>query len=128
MMICFFFSSRRRHTRYWRDWSSDVCSSDLGEILIRYGKAKKENEVLKLQNKVQEQQIQELQPKASYYDLVLQCKGLLSISVIAKDYGKSGQWLNEKLHELGIQYKQGYIWLLYQKYADKGYTQTRSEE
>src|SRR5476651_1736803 len=28
--IIFFFSSRRRHTRYWRDWSSDVCSSDLG--------------------------------------------------------------------------------------------------
>src|SRR3712207_2394517 len=27
----FFFSSRRRHTRYWRDWSSDVCSSDLNE-------------------------------------------------------------------------------------------------
>src|SRR5215203_7483037 len=25
----FFFSSRRRHTSYWRDWSSDVCSSDL---------------------------------------------------------------------------------------------------
>src|SRR3712207_7206218 len=30
--IAFFFSSRRRHTRYWRDWSSDVCSSDLGEV------------------------------------------------------------------------------------------------
>src|SRR3712207_5919908 len=29
MKIIFFFSSRRRHTRYWRDWSSDVCSSDL---------------------------------------------------------------------------------------------------
>src|SRR5476651_1650472 len=28
-MVSFFFSSRRRHTRYWRDWSSDVCSSDL---------------------------------------------------------------------------------------------------
>src|SRR3712207_7545488 len=28
-MYFFFFSSRRRHTRYWRDWSSDVCSSDL---------------------------------------------------------------------------------------------------
>src|SRR3712207_8754638 len=27
--LLFFFSSRRRHTRYWRDWSSDVCSSDL---------------------------------------------------------------------------------------------------
>src|SRR3712207_7025655 len=33
--ICcfFFFSSRRRHTRYWRDWSSDVCSSDLGAVV-----------------------------------------------------------------------------------------------
>src|SRR3712207_8393110 len=29
----FFFSSRRRHTRYWRDWSSDVCSSDLVSCL-----------------------------------------------------------------------------------------------
>src|SRR3712207_3259589 len=29
MSFFFFFSSRRRHTRYWRDWSSDVCSSDL---------------------------------------------------------------------------------------------------
>src|SRR5258707_8714089 len=36
----FFFSSRRRHTRYWRDWSSDVCSSDLtcanGKIAVEY--------------------------------------------------------------------------------------------
>src|SRR5690625_1435362 len=29
MSVCFFFSSRRRHTRWPRDWSSDVCSSDL---------------------------------------------------------------------------------------------------
>src|SRR3712207_8626846 len=29
VLVFFFFSSRRRHTRYWRDWSSDVCSSDL---------------------------------------------------------------------------------------------------
>src|SRR3712207_3261311 len=33
----FFFSSRRRHTRYWRDWSSDVCSSDLDALLWRVG-------------------------------------------------------------------------------------------
>src|ERR1035437_2222670 len=35
-VFCFFFSSRRRHTRYWRDWSSDVCSSDLrAEKMLR---------------------------------------------------------------------------------------------
>src|SRR5215217_2129186 len=32
--FCFFFSSRRRHTRYWRDWSSDVCSSDLTDVVM----------------------------------------------------------------------------------------------
>src|SRR3712207_2792428 len=31
-LFFFFFSSRRRHTRYWRDWSSDVCSSDLDNV------------------------------------------------------------------------------------------------
>src|SRR6266542_4841739 len=31
-MIFFFFSSRRRHTRCYRDWSSDVCSSDLERV------------------------------------------------------------------------------------------------
>src|SRR5438445_4694329 len=30
--LSFFFSSRRRHTRYWRDWSSHVCSSDLSGV------------------------------------------------------------------------------------------------
>lgn len=84
-------------------------------------------EKLELENKVKTQQIAELQPKGTYYDLVLQCKGLLSITVIAKDYGESGQWLNNKLHELGVQYKQGNIWLLYQKYADKGYTKTKTQ-
>src|SRR3712207_4684641 len=32
--VFFFFSSRRRHTRYWRDWSSDVCSSDLNHFML----------------------------------------------------------------------------------------------
>src|SRR5215203_5697798 len=36
-MFFFFFSSRRRHTRYWRDWSSDVCSSDLEDLGLLRG-------------------------------------------------------------------------------------------
>src|SRR5438445_9054077 len=34
IFLFFFFSSRRRHTRYWRDWSSDVCSSDLDLLAL----------------------------------------------------------------------------------------------
>lgn len=75
---------------------------------------------------VQEQQISELKPKASYYDVVLNCPGLLAVSVIAKDYGKSAKWLNAYLHKKGIQYKQGKTWLLYQKYAECGYTCTKT--
>lgn len=75
---------------------------------------------------VQEQQISELKPKASYYDVVLNCKDLMSATEIAKDYGKSARWLNDLLHNHGIQFKQGGIWLLYQKYAEKGYTSTKT--
>ena len=75
---------------------------------------------------VKDQQIAELQPKASYYDIVLACKDLISTSVIAKDYGKSAIWLNNYLHEKGVEYKQGKLWLLYQKYAEMGYTNTKT--
>src|SRR5260370_19474890 len=36
MSFCFFFSSRRRHTRFKCDWSSDVCSSDLAAAPVAY--------------------------------------------------------------------------------------------
>lgn len=75
---------------------------------------------------VQSQQIAELQPKATYYDVVLQCEDLISITAIAKDYGKSARWMNNYLHEKGVQYRQGDIWLLYQTYAEIGYTSTKT--
>lgn len=71
--------------------------------------------------------IQELQPKATYYDLILQSESLVAISVIAKDYGMSARKLNDLLHELKVQFKQGSTWLLYQKYASKGYTQSKTQ-
>ena len=84
--------------------------------------------VLETENALQKQQIAELQPKGSYYDLVLNCKDLISTTEIAKDYGKSARWLNELLHELKVQFKQGNkIWILYQKYAEKGYTSTKTQ-
>lgn len=82
---------------------------------------------LETQVGVKDQQIAELQPKAGYYDLVLQCKDAMAISKIAKDFGLSAVALNKILHDAGVQYKQGDVWLLYQKYAGKGYTQTKTD-
>lgn len=81
---------------------------------------------LQLTTAIQKQQISELQPKASYYDVVLNCKDLVSVSVIAKDYGKTACWLNRYLKEKDVQFKQGNIWLLKKKYAERGYTMTKT--
>lgn len=75
---------------------------------------------------IQRQQIAELQPKASYYDMILQNTNTVPITQIAKDYGMSGRKFNALLHELGIQYKFRNTWLLYQQYAERGYTQSRT--
>ena len=75
---------------------------------------------------VQQKQISEMKPKATYYDLVLQTKNAVNITTIAKDYGLSAITLNKKLHDYGVQYKQGGTWLLYQQYADNRHTKTKT--
>lgn len=73
---------------------------------------------------VKDVQITEMTPKASYYDAVLSSKDALNISIIAKDYGMSGKFMNSLLHEWGIQYMCGKTWLVYKQYASMGYTKT----
>lgn len=85
------------------------------------------NEHLQLANVQKDQIIGELKPKATYYDLVLQNKSLLSVTKIAKDFGLSAKMLNQILHEERIQFKQGDCWILYQAYAEKGYTQSKTQ-
>ena len=138
------FQSKKKEAEAFTDWvTSDVLPAirkhglyaidDLLEnpdmAIAALQKLKEERQLrLKAQEEVAQknQIIQELQPKASYYDLVLQNKSLVAISVIAKDYGMSAKKLNKILHELKIQFKQGNTWLLYQKYAGKGYTQSKT--
>lgn len=116
----------RRHGLYAMDEvlaNPDILINALLEL-----KAERErNADLQAVLAVQSQQMSEMQPKVSYYDVVLNCKDLVAISVIAKDYGWSAAKLNQYLQQKGIQYKQGgKIWLLYQKYAEKGYTSTKT--
>lgn len=75
---------------------------------------------------IAEQKVNELTPKATYYDKVLSDKSLVTITQIAKDYGMSGQAMNRKLHELKVIYKQGQTWLLYAKYQKTGWTHSET--
>ncbi len=74
----------------------------------------------------QQQVIEELQPKASYYDLILQCKDLIATTIIAKDYGMSAKKFNEMLHDMGVQYKQSDTWVLYAEYQGYGYLKPKT--
>jgi prophage antirepressor-like protein len=69
---------------------------------------------------------EEMAPKAHYCDLILQAQNVVPVSLIAKDYGMAAAAFNGLLHDLGIQYRIAGTWLLYQPYAARGYTQTRT--
>ena len=118
--------SIRRHGMYAAD--ELIANPDLAIAAFTALKHERERTIqLSETIAVQNQQIAEMQPKVSYYDIVLQCKDVLPIRVIAKDYGWSANKMNKYLHEKGIQFKQGNkVWLLYQKYANKGYTSTKT--
>lgn len=122
----------RRYREYFldveRQWNSPdaIMARALQFANRQFSALQQQNTELTDTVAVQKQQILEMQPKASYYDVVLDCKDLISTSAIAKDYGKSAVWMNRYLHEKGVQFKQGEIWLLYQKYAEKGYTSTKT--
>lgn len=97
------------------------------QALMELKQERENNKALQQLVAVQNQQITEMKPKASYYDVVLNCKDLVAISVIAKDYGWTANHMNQYLHEKGVQFRQGKkIWLLYQKYAEMGYTSTKT--
>jgi anti-repressor protein len=117
--------SIRKHGLYAVDEvlaNPDLLIQALQEIKAERARNAALTEMVSIQN----QQITEMRPKAGYYDVILACKDAVAITTIAKDYGKSGQWMNDYLHTLGIQFKQGNIWLLYQKHAENGYTCTRT--
>ncbi|WP_040551269.1 phage antirepressor [Peptoniphilus duerdenii] len=110
--------SIRRHGMYATDELLD--NPDLFILVLEELKRERQEKlILKQQNL-------EMKPKASYYDIVLSCKEAVAITVISKDYGWSARKMNKKLHELGVQFKQGNIWLLYQDYAEEGYTCTKT--
>ena len=92
---------------------------DNPDLLIEVATKLKEERTLRL---IAEQRVNELQPKADYYDRILNNKGLVTVSTIAKNYGMSAVSFNKLLHELGIQFNQSGTWLLYSKFQDKGYT------
>src|SRR5690606_39968980 len=82
-LVFFFFSSRRRHTRFSRDWSSDVCSSDLHLNQTRFDSAR----------------VWSLAARA-WWHVPLQCVLPIPVKGEGRDQGSSGS----RLHRLWYAY------------------------
>lgn len=91
------------------------------ELALMVVQLEEEKEALEARNKT-------LEPKAEYADKVLLSTTELTTTEVAKSLGKSAVWLNEKLVELGIQFKSPNTgsFLLYQKFANLDYAHSRT--
>ena len=114
--------SIRKHGAYMTDEKIEEALLNPDTIISLATKLKAEREG----RLIAEQQVKEFQPKVSYYDKVLSNDALMTISLIAKDYGMSGAGMNKLLHKLGVQYRQGGTWLLYAKYQRTGWTHSET--
>ena len=119
--------SIRKHGAYMTSPTIDriIADPDYGIQLLKELKNERQARLAAEEARINaENQVAVLQPKATYHDYVLTSKDAVPITVIAKDYGMSGKVMNEKLHDLGIQYKVKDTWVLYAKYANHDYTDT----
>ena len=110
------------------------------ELALMVVQAEEEKERLALENKQleadnqhkqatiesQATQLQKQAPKVAYVDNVLQSVNTYNTNLIAKEMGMSAETLNKKLQDIGVQYRQGGVWVLTHKYQNKGYTKTRT--
>ncbi|GIO83523.1 AntA/AntB antirepressor [Paenibacillus faecis] len=124
----------RRARRYFIEVEKKLESLTVPSYMIdnpikraeRWIQEQKERQALETKSLMLEQRVAEYEPKISYLDRILQSKGTMTITQIAKDYGMSGQQLNKILHSERVQYKQNKQWLLYREYHDKGYTKSET--
>ena len=119
----------RKTGMYMTDNVWDTITSNpekLGEVLINYGKVKKEKELLEEENQIQKQLIAEYKPIKEYVDTILSSEDTMTTTQIAADYGFSAYELNKTLNEQRVVRKVGGQWILYIEHMNKGYTKSET--
>lgn len=93
----------------------------------------RQKQLLQLENKAKTEQIEvmsagiiDLKKKTEYTERILQCRGTVTVTQIAQDYGMSAKAFNKILAEAGIQRKVNGQWILYAPYTACGYVQSRT--
>jgi prophage antirepressor-like protein len=100
---------------------------------IRQMEQETEKQEQVIQNKNQQiltmaNEIQDMTPKANYYDMILNNKSTVLTTQIALDYGLTAKAFNQKLYDLRIQHKVNDQWILYSPYITMGYMHSKPVE
>lgn len=112
--------SIRKHGMFATEKTIDQMLEDPDTMIKVLTEMKEE----RAKRKLAEEKAAKLEPKAKFCDVVLQNPALVTVTVIAKDYGMSAQAMNQLLKKLGVQYEQNKTWFLYAKYQSNGWTQS----
>lgn len=94
---------------------------NLIQLLTALKNEQERNEALRVQNDVNIKAVQEMQPKAEYFDTVLRSTTLIATDVIAAEMGISARKLNKFLCEAGVQFKRGGTYVLYSDMRGRGF-------
>lgn len=89
------------------------------QLMSAYKRVKSERDVALAQ-------VASLKPKADYCESILQSKGGVPITIIAKDYGQSAAAFNQLLAKYKIQYRCGNAWVIKEPYSKLGYTESET--
>lgn len=95
---------------------AELSRKELAQMVVQ---AEEEKEKLQAQ-------ITEQKPMVEYVQNVLASESEITTTLIARDLGMTANMLNRRLHDLGIQFKQGHTWVLYRQYADKQLAKLRT--
>lgn len=101
-----------------KELQSLLKSSD-GAIMLLTALTEEQDKV-----KARDERIAVLEPKAERYEDLTNCEGLFTATELAKDYGMTAIAFNKLLHQQGIQYKAGNIWVPYRAYQNEGFLRT----
>lgn len=105
---------------------SDASLKLLAETALALVEEREKARTLMIECQVKDEKISVLEPKANYYDLILQSSEVLTVSQIANDYDISPQEFNNILYKFRIQHKVNGQWVLYQEHKGNGYTVPRT--
>lgn len=124
----YFIESEKKYRTLQKTGGFEIPQTLSSALLLAANQAKElesqKNRIedLSITAQLQDKELKKATPKVEYYDNAMSSNSTYTINSIAKDLGMSAVFLNKKLNELKIQYKQGNLWVLYSAYQNKGLT------